>query len=153
MKWEYLSDEELDQLVKDVEAEPLCPAPEYLKPMILEKAKAYDRRCHKTPARIRLFIYSAKIMAAAAAAVIVILTIPVMDKEQSIVYIEQSAQVELERIRDRMEERDSAEIQKRMENMDRVNARHAFEEGLEVLKWWAAENAPVSRWREEPDEE
>lgn len=133
MEWEYLSDEELDQLVKEIEAEPLCRAPEYLKPMILNKAKAYDRSGYKLSAGTQLFIYSIKIMAAAAAAMIVILTVPVMDKAQSLDYMEQSAQVEVERMRDRAADWEQAQLQDRIENMDRVNRRHAVEEELEAL--------------------
>ncbi len=91
MEWEYLSDEELDQLVKEIEAEPLCQAPGYLKPMILDKAKAYDKNGYKVSAGMQLFIYSVKIIAAAAAAVIVILTVPTMDKAQAWSHMEQSA--------------------------------------------------------------
>lgn len=153
MKWEYLSDEELDQLVKDVEAKPFCTAPEYLKPMILEKAKAYERSGYQTTARIRLLAYSVKIMAAAAAAVAVILAVPVPDKEQSIDYMERSVQAQQERMRDRREERNSAEIRNRTENRNRINARRAFEERLEVLTHWTAENSFADRWHEEPEEE
>ncbi|MDE6713692.1 MAG: hypothetical protein K2K20_08145 [Lachnospiraceae bacterium] len=133
MKWEYLSDEELEQLVKDVEAGPLCQAPEYLKPMILDKVEAYDKSVYKMSAGMQLFIYSVKIMAAAAAAVIVILTVPVMDKAQSLDYMEQSAQAELERMRDRAADRELALIQDRTETINRVNMRHAMEEELEAL--------------------
>ncbi|MDE6529864.1 MAG: hypothetical protein K2K96_03720 [Lachnospiraceae bacterium] len=149
MKWEYLSDEELDQLVKEIEAEPLCQAPEYLKPMILDKAKAYDRSGHKTSAGMQLFAYSVKIMAAAAAAVIVILTVPVMDKAQSLDYMEQSAQAELEQMRDRAADREQAQIQDRTENMNRVNVRRAREEELAGFR----ESFFTGRWREEPGEE
>lgn len=133
MKWEYLSDEELEQLMKDVEAKPLYQAPEYLKPMILDKVEAYDKSVHKMSAGMQLFIYSVKIMAAAAAAVIVILTVPVMDKAQSLDYMEQSAQTELERMRDRAADREQAQIQDRTEAMNRANMRHAMEEELDAL--------------------
>lgn len=133
MEWEYLSDEELDQLVKDIEAEPLCQAPEYLKPMILDKAKAYNKSGYKVSVGMQLFIYSVKIMAAAAAAVIVILTVPVMDKTQSLDHIGQSAQAELERMRDRAADRELAQIQDRTETINRANARRAMEEKLDAL--------------------
>lgn len=133
MEWEYLSDEELDQLVKEVEAKPLCQAPEYLKPMILDKAKAYDKSGYKVSAGMQLFIYSVKIMAAAAAAVIVILTVPMMDKAQSLDHMEQSAQSELERVRDRAADRELAQIQDKTETINRANARRAMEEELEAL--------------------
>lgn len=153
MNWKYLSDEELDRLVKDVEAEPFCTAPEYLEPMILEKAKEYERRSHKTPARIQLLAYSIKIMAAAAAAVAVILTLPVPDKEQALDYLERSAQTQQERMRDRMEEKSAAEIRNRTENRDRINARRDFEERLEALTRWNADGSFTGRWRAEPEEE
>lgn len=130
MEWEYLSDEELDHLVKDVEAGPLWPAPEYLKPMILEKAGSYDSNADKLSPEIRLFAYSVKIIAAAAAAVIMILTVPVMDKEQSLGYMEQSVQAELERTRDRLENRDPAQMQDRTQNRNRVSVLRDLEEKL-----------------------
>lgn len=133
MDREYLSDEELDQMIKDIEAEPLCQAPEYLKPMILDKAKAYDKSDYKVSAGMQLFIYSVKIMAAAAAAVIVILTVPAMDKAQSLDHIGQSAQAELERMRDRAADREQAQIQDRTETINRANARRAMEEKLDAL--------------------
>lgn len=133
MEWEYLSDEELDQLVKEVEAKPLCQAPEYLKPMILDKAKAYDRSGHMMSAGTQLLTYSVKIMAAAAAAAIVILTVPVMDKAQSLDYMEQSVQAELERMRNRAADRELAQIQDRTDTINRVNARRSMEEKLDAL--------------------
>ncbi len=133
MEWEYLSDEELDQMIKDIEAKPLCQAPEYLKPMILDKVEVYDKNVQKMPAGMQLFIYSVKIMAAAAAAVIVILTVPVMDKAQSLDYMEQSAQAELEWMRDRAADREQAQMRDITAAMNRVNARRAMEEELDAL--------------------
>lgn len=154
MKWEYLSDEELDQLVKDVEAESLHPAPEYLKTMILDKTEAYDKNIHKMSARMQLFIYSVKIMAAAAAAVIVILTVPVMDKAQSLDYMEQSAQEELERMRERTEDRELAQIQDRTGTINRVNMRRALEEELEALtRQGFGKSFFAAGWRNDPGEE
>lgn len=140
MEWEYLSDEELDQLVKEVEAGPLCPAPEYLKPMILEKAGSYDSNADKLPPEIRLFAYSIKIIAAAAAAVIMILTVPVMDKEQSLGYMEQSVQAELERTRDRLENRNLAQMQDRTQNRNRVSTLRDLEEKLTGFMRMAGES-------------
>lgn len=151
MNWEYLSDEELDRLMKEVEEDSFCTAPEYLEFMILEKAKSYERRSHKTPARIRLLTYSIKIMAAAAAAVAVILIVPVPDREQALDYLERTAQVQQERMRDRMEERTSAELRNRTENRDRINAWRDFEERLEALTRWTVENPFSGRSREEPE--
>lgn len=154
MEWEYLSDEELDQMIKDIEAEPLHPAPEYLKPMILDKAKAYDRNGRKTSAGMQLFTYSVKIMAAAAAAAIVILTVPVMDKAQSLDYMEQSVQAELERMRDRAADRELAQIQDRTETINRVNARHSMEEKLDALTRQGVERSFFTgRWQEGLGEE
>ncbi len=154
MEWEYLSDEELDQMIKDIEAEPLCQAPEYLKPMILDKAKAYDRSAQKTSTGMQLFTYSIKIMAAAAAAVILILTLPVMDKAQSLDYMEKSTQAELERMRDRAADREQAQIQDRTETINRVNARRAMEEELDALTRQGLGKSFFSiSWLEEPREE
>ncbi len=154
MEWEYLSDEELAQLVKEVEAKPLCQAPEYLKPMILDKAEAYDKSAQKPSAGMQLFIYSVKIMAAAAAAVIVILTVPVMDKAQSLDYMEQSAQSELERMRDIAADREQAQIRDIAAVMNRVNARRAMEEELDALTRQSFGRAFFNEgWREEPGEE
>lgn len=141
MKREYLSDEELDRLVNAIEAKPLYPAPEYLKPMILKKARAYDRSVTKQPAGIRLFTYGMKIMAAAVAAAILLLTVPVMDKAQSLDYMEQSAQLELERIRERAAVRELAQIQHREESMERVSMRRAFAEDLAVFTGWGRGNS------------
>ncbi|MDE6742874.1 MAG: hypothetical protein K2J95_03230 [Lachnospiraceae bacterium] len=154
MEWEYLSDEELEQLVKDVEAEPLHPAPEYLKNMILDKTEAYDKSGHKMSTGMQLFVYSVKIMAAAAAAVIVILTVPVMDKAQSLDYLEQSAQTELERMRNRAADREQAQIQDRTETMNRVNMRRTMEEELEALtRQGFGKSFFAAGWWNDPGEE
>ncbi len=131
MEWEYLSDEELEKLVDDIEAKPLCRAPEYLESMILNKAKTYDRSAHRLSAGMQLFIYSVKIMAAAAAAITVILTVPMMDKTQSLDYMEQSVQEEMDRMQNRAADRERAHLRDREENMTRVNARRAMREDLE----------------------
>lgn len=133
MEWKYLSDEELEQLVKDIEEKPLCPAPEYLKPMILNKVEAYDKSVHnKRSSGMQLFAYSVKIMAAAVAAAVVILTVPVMDKAQSLDHMEQSAQAELERMQDRAADREYAQQQDRIEDMGKIDARRATEEEREA---------------------
>ncbi len=131
MEWEYLSDEELEKLVDDIEAKPLCRAPEYLESMILNKAKTYDRNAQRLSAGMQLFIYSVKIMAAAAAAITVILTVPMMDKTQSLDYMEQSVQEEMDRMQNRAADRERAYLRDREENMTRVNARRAMREDLE----------------------
>lgn len=153
MKWEYLSDEELEQLVKEVEVKPLHPAPEYLKSMILDKTEAYDKNGHKMSAGMQLFIYSIKIMAAAAAAIVVILTVPVMDKAQSLDYMEQSVQEELERMRDRAADREQAQIQDRTETLNRVNMRRAMEEELEALtRQVFGKSFFADGWQNDPEE-
>lgn len=131
MKWEYLSDEELEKLVNEIEEKPLCRAPEYLESMILNKAKTYDRNVHRLSAGMQLFIYGVKIMAAAAAAIAVILTVPMMDKAQSLDYMEQSVQEEMDRMQNRAADRELTHLRDREENMARVNARRAMREEME----------------------
>lgn len=153
MEWEYLSDEELEKLVDDIEAKPLCRAPEYLESMILNKAKTYDRSVHRLSAGMQLFIYSVKIMAAAAAAITVILTVPMMDKTQSLDYMEQSVQEEMDRMQNRAADRERAHFRDREENMTRVNARRAMREDLErwTRRGWG-DLFSLGGWLQQPGE-
>ncbi len=64
-----MTEQELLQLIEFVEQEELHPAPDYLKGMILHKAKT-------VPKRIQLIIYSFKTIAATAAALMILFTIP-----------------------------------------------------------------------------
>lgn len=108
-EYRYLSEEELDSLIADVEKDGMVKAPVYLKQEILKKAvsdgkgKALSSE-KKTAARIQLFVYSAKIIAAAAAAVYCLILMPT-SLNRSTVSPEHS-------IREQRIERDMAEYEK-----------------------------------------
>lgn len=97
MKHQYLSDEELEKLIENIEEEPLYRAPDYLKPEILKRARQNRIRCRMQSKEIQLFTYSIKIVAAAAAALLMIMTIPVRSKDEVVEYQEQQRQAGLER--------------------------------------------------------
>lgn len=97
MKQQYLSEEELEKLIDNIEKEPLYRAPDYLKPEILKRARQNRIRCRMQSKEIQLFTYSIKIVAAAAAAVIMVMTMPVRSKNEVVEYQEQQRQAGLER--------------------------------------------------------
>lgn len=74
----YLSDDELEKLIADVEQEPMRRAPEYLERMILKKTEQNAVRWSQFAA------YSAKIVAAAAAAIALIITMPEIERQSEI---------------------------------------------------------------------
>ena len=69
---EYLSDEALEQLIAEVEAEPLMHPPKDFKNEILQKLRR--KRKHRKDAQ--LFLYSIKVVAASAAALLILITVP-----------------------------------------------------------------------------
>lgn len=69
---EYLSDEALEQLIAEVEAQPLIHPPKGLKNEILQTIR--QKRKHRKDAQ--LFLYSIKVVAASAAALVILLTVP-----------------------------------------------------------------------------
>ena len=82
----YLNDEELEALIMEVENNGMIAPPVYLKEQILneiakdglkEKSGKGSAKMSMEKARVQLWIYSAKIMAAAAAAVFGLTIIPV----------------------------------------------------------------------------
>lgn len=75
----YLSEEELMQLIKSAEQNPVCKAPDYLKGQILRtaaKENASQTMISSISKRQQLFIFSAKVAAAAAAAVALLIIMP-----------------------------------------------------------------------------
>lgn len=75
----YLSDEELMQLISDIEASPVQTAPPYLKDEILKQAaktKAIHAVTAAIPKKQELFRFSARVIAAAAAAIALLIVMP-----------------------------------------------------------------------------
>lgn len=120
----YPKDDELEQLIAAVERNGMLTAPVYLKQEILTQAKAFQTGPSEAPsikvlldgnasvprtgnpkasARIKLFIYGAKMIAAAAAAVFVLLTMPVGWNRNAVLpdYSERERQIEEDMARDR----------------------------------------------------
>ena len=65
---EYLSDEELEALIRETEEGPMIKAPEYLEENILHKIEQQQKVTvykEKVSAKRKLLIYSMKVMAAA----------------------------------------------------------------------------------------
>lgn len=69
---EYLSDDELEQLIAEVEAEPLLHPPREFQSEILQTIR--QKRKRKKDAQ--LFFYSVKVIAASAAALLILITVP-----------------------------------------------------------------------------
>lgn len=70
-KPDYLTDDQLLHLIKSVETDGMHTAPGYLKDKILKKAAQTNNA-----SRYELFIFSAKIIAAAAASIALLFTMP-----------------------------------------------------------------------------
>lgn len=104
----YLSDEELEKMIAQIEQGPLVQAPEYLEKMILQKAERIAVResveivpirhamreggqplGRKTSKRGQLLAYSLKIVAAAAAAIALVITVPQMEQKTEDSYRQQ----------------------------------------------------------------
>lgn len=80
---EYLSDEELEKLVLDVEAHSMLSAPSYLKDEIVEQVvqeqkREKQKRIHK---KLSLWLYSAEVGLVAAAAIAFMFLIPTENKK------------------------------------------------------------------------
>lgn len=73
---EYLSDDELVQLIQEVEQGNMIPAPFYLKQEILHKVREEEARQAARSAKIQFITYSCKVALATAAAVAVLLLAP-----------------------------------------------------------------------------
>lgn len=67
----YLTDDEVIQLIESVEKNEMIAAPDYLKNTILREAEK-----KKIPKQHELFFFSAKIVAAAAAAIALLIVLP-----------------------------------------------------------------------------
>lgn len=104
----YLSDEELEKMIAEMEHGPLVQAPEYLEKMILQKAeriavresveivpirqamKEGRRTLPQEPSkRGQLLSYSLKIVAAAAAAIALVIMVPEMESRTADSYQQQ----------------------------------------------------------------
>lgn len=77
----YLSEEELMQLMESAEKNPVCKAPDYLKEQILRNAVKEPLSRPKPaissiPKKQQLFAFSAKVVAAAAAAIALLIVMP-----------------------------------------------------------------------------
>ncbi|MBQ8821712.1 MAG: hypothetical protein IJZ82_03650 [Lachnospiraceae bacterium] len=70
-KWNYLTDEELEKLIQDVENRGMLSCPSYVRGEILQKTGvSLEKR------KMQFYLYSAKVCAAAAAAIFLLFTIP-----------------------------------------------------------------------------
>lgn len=81
---EYLSDEELEALIRETEESPGIKAPEYLEENIIHKIAQQQKRVvqkEKMSAQRRLFLYSMKVMAAAAAAIAFLIVVPAVEQQ------------------------------------------------------------------------
>lgn len=126
----YLSDEELEKLITEMEQEPLVQAPEYLEKMILQKAEriavresveivpirhAMKERRKPIPQepskRGQLVSYSLKIAAAAAAAIALVIMVPEMESRTADSYRQEQY----------MQEQKKQEEQGESGKMDREN--------------------------------
>ncbi|MGN0483104.1 MAG: hypothetical protein ACI4HI_06100 [Lachnospiraceae bacterium] len=89
----YLSDEELQNLIADVEAHHMLQAPSYLKAEILTQAQQMKEKQlpaveqNRKPVQLRqkrkqqLFFYRLKVSAAAAAAILLLFCLPNVEKQ------------------------------------------------------------------------
>lgn len=78
-EFSYLSDEELEALIQEVEAKELISAPALLKEKILFQAAVEEskkERKKKRSKQTRLFAYTAKVALATAAALIILFSVP-----------------------------------------------------------------------------
>lgn len=135
----YPKDDELEQLIAAVERNGMLKAPVYLKQEILTQTKARQARPSesaektalsdgnafhpgtgnpKASARIKLFIYGAKVIAATAAAVFVLLTMPAGWNRNAVLpdYSERERQIEEDMARDRKRAFSSVEPDKEEKN-------------------------------------
>ncbi len=79
---QYMSDEELNQLIQDVELTAMLSPPSYLKDQIMEKVTSKRRYKQK-----QLFLYSMKVAAAAVAALYFLMIMPIdMSQNMAPVY-------------------------------------------------------------------
>lgn len=105
---DYLSDQELEKMMAEIESGPLLQAPDYLEKMILQKAERiavrssveivpirHAIRAKKQPASKKtsrqgqLLVYSLKIVAAAAAAIALVIMVPGMQRKTEDSYRQQ----------------------------------------------------------------
>lgn len=90
-KMDYLTDDELEKLIADVETHGMLTAPSYLRDEVLKKTEVplYKKK-------LQFYAYSFKVCAAAAAAIVLMFSIP-MDRELPEVREETSITEELSR--------------------------------------------------------
>lgn len=89
MKEEYLTDEELMELINEVEANSMLKAPAYMKERILHEIQKEELRVtqnapsrqsittHKKNIRKQLLVYEIKVMGSMAAAILILFLLPV----------------------------------------------------------------------------
>lgn len=70
-KMNYLTDEELEKLIKDVEMHGMLECPSYVRQETLQRAKVSLRKRKQ-----QLYIYSLKVWAASAAAILLLFSLP-----------------------------------------------------------------------------
>ena len=70
-KLDYLTDEELEKLIEDVEMHGMLECPSYVKQEILEKTRVSLRK-----RRQQFYIYSFKVWGATAAAIVLLFSLP-----------------------------------------------------------------------------
>jgi hypothetical protein len=81
-KQNYLSDEELQKLIRSVEQEGTIHAPQYMKESILnqiQRQESVTAISNHRSSKIQLITYSAKVLVAAAAAIVLTVLIPIKD--------------------------------------------------------------------------
>ena len=70
-KMDYLTEEELEKLIEDVEMHGMLECPSYVRQEVLEKTRVSLRKRKQ-----QFYIYSLKVWAASAAAIVLLFTLP-----------------------------------------------------------------------------
>lgn len=91
---EYLSDEELMQLINDVEEHEMLQAPFYMKHVILQRVREESVVRSERSAKIQFLTFSFKVALATAAAVAVLLLAPAQFREMPSVATKEQVQSE-----------------------------------------------------------
>lgn len=93
---DYLSDQELEELIRQVEEQDMIAAPDYLEEKICTKIRQSEQVVQyraKKSTRQRLFFYSLKVIAASAAAIAFLYIVPmVQSQEQPPTYVSETQQ-------------------------------------------------------------
>lgn len=110
-EYNYLTEEELEAMIADVEAKSMLASPVYLKEQIMEEIRKEtavplphkEKPIRKKP-NVRLLLYSAKIMAGAAAAVLCITVVPLDSGREMISLPDRNMEMLMEEDAERYEE-------------------------------------------------